>query len=77
MVPLVLLCTLYSLFTHDCVTTHDFNSIIKFADDITVVGLIIKNDEIAYRKEVKALADWCQEHNLSLNVTKTKELIMD
>ena len=30
---------LYSLFTHDCVAKHDTNTIIKFADDTTVVGL--------------------------------------
>ena len=33
------------LFTHDCMTTHASNSIINFADDITVVGLIANNDE--------------------------------
>jgi hypothetical protein len=31
---------LYSLFTHDCMARHDSNTIIKFADDTTVVGLI-------------------------------------
>ena len=31
---------LYSLFTHDCVAKHASDSIIKFADDRTVVGLI-------------------------------------
>jgi hypothetical protein len=36
---------LYSLFTHDCVTMHTSNSIIKFADDTTVVCLIANNDE--------------------------------
>ena len=36
---------LYSLFTHDCVAMHGSNSIIKFADDTTVVGLITNNDE--------------------------------
>ena len=36
---------LYSLFTHDCVATHASNSVIKFADDTTVVGLITNNDE--------------------------------
>ena len=41
---------LYSLFTHDC------NTIIKFADDTTVVGLITDNDETAYREEVRDLA---------------------
>jgi hypothetical protein len=40
-----------------------------------VVGLITENDETAYR-EVKDLAVWCQDNNLSLNVSKTKELIV-
>ena len=46
---------LYSLFTHDCTARHDCNTIIKFADDTTVVGLITDNDETAYR-EVRDLA---------------------
>ena len=49
---------LYSLFTHDCVAMHASNSIIKFADDTTVVGLITNNDETAYREEVRALGEW-------------------
>ena len=36
---------LYTLFPR--------NSIIKFADDTTVVGLITNNDETAYREEVR------------------------
>ena len=47
---------------------HASNSIIKFADDTTVVGLITNNDETAYREEVRALAEWFQENNLSLNI---------
>ena len=43
----------------------------------TVVGLITDNDETAYREEVRDLAVWCKDNNLSLNVSKTKELIMD
>ena len=65
---------LYSLFTHDCMARHDSNTTIKFADDTTVVGLI--NDETAYREEVRDLAGWCQNNNLSLTVTKTKEMIV-
>ena len=68
---------LYSLFTYHCMATHSSYSIIKFADDTTVVGLITNNDETAYREEVRALGVWCQENNLSLNVNKTKELIGD
>ena len=42
-----------------------------------MVGLIINNDETAYREEVRALGVWCQEYNLSLDVSKTKEMIVD
>lgn len=31
---------LFTLLTHDCVPSHSTNHIIKFADDMTVVGLI-------------------------------------
>ena len=73
----VLSSILYSLFTHDCMLRHDSNTIIKFADDTTVVGLITDNDETACREEVRDLAVWYQNNNLSLNVTKTKEMIVD
>ena len=63
---------LYSMFTHDCVATHASNSIIKFANDTTVVGLITNNDETVYREEVRTLKVWCQENNLSLNINKKR-----
>jgi hypothetical protein len=68
---------LYSLFAHFCVAAHNFNTIIKFVDDTTVVGQITNDDEPAYREEVRDLAVWCQDNNLSLNISKTKELIVD
>ena len=46
---------------------NDSSTILKFDD----------GDETAYREEVKALAEWCQENSLSLNVSKTKLLIED
>ncbi|KAM7379021.1 hypothetical protein PAMP_017842 [Pampus punctatissimus] len=68
---------LYSLFTFDCTPVHGSNSIIKFADDTTVIGLIRNNDEADYREEVQHLAAWCADNNLTLNTRKTKEIIMD
>ncbi len=68
---------LYSLYTHDCVSSHSSTSIIKFADDTVVLGLISNNDETAYLGEVERLTSWCQDNCLSLNVSKTKELIVD
>ncbi|KAI4882184.1 hypothetical protein NFI96_024767 [Prochilodus magdalenae] len=67
----------YSLYAHDCTARHCSNVIIKFADDTTIVGLISNNNEEAYREEVSFLTHWCRENNLSLNVNKTKELIVD
>ncbi len=56
---------LYSLYTHDCTPTYSTNTIIKLADDTTVVWLISKGDESAY-KEVAELSEWCISNNLSL-----------
>eukprot|EP00061_Rhincodon_typus_P004703 g23232.t1 len=36
----------------------------------------ICNDRSKYRREIKGLMTWCNENNLSLNISKTKELII-
>ncbi|KAK3512114.1 hypothetical protein QTP70_031148, partial [Hemibagrus guttatus] len=58
---------LYTLYTHDCTPTHHSNTIVKFADDTTVVGLVAGGAESAYRDEVERLSGWCRENNLLLN----------
>jgi hypothetical protein len=68
---------MYTLFTHNFMATQDSNTLIKFADNTAVIGLITDNDETAYREEVRDLPVWCQNKNLSINVSKTKELIVD
>lgn len=42
---------LYTLFTYDCVATHE-SLIIKFTEESTVKALISGSDETAYRTEV-------------------------
>jgi hypothetical protein len=56
--------------------THS-NTIIKFADDTTVVGLITGYDETAYREEVSDLAVWGRNSIPSVNVSKTMKQIVD
>eukprot|EP00745_Piridium_sociabile_P003717 TRINITY_DN12164_c1_g1_i2.p1 TRINITY_DN12164_c1_g1~~TRINITY_DN12164_c1_g1_i2.p1 ORF type:complete len:203 (+),score=27.45 TRINITY_DN12164_c1_g1_i2:2-610(+) len=68
---------LFSLFTNDCVSTHPSVCVIKFSDDTTVEGLIQNADESMYRAEVERLAGWCEENNIELNVSKTKEIVID
>ena len=47
------------------------STLIKFADDITVIGLIIDDDESDYRNEIELLVKWSNDSNLILNVDKT------
>ncbi|KAL0160672.1 hypothetical protein M9458_044397, partial [Cirrhinus mrigala] len=56
---------LFTLLTHDCTAKFSSNHIIN------------NNDETHYREEVAQLAKWCGANNLSLNVGKTKEVVMD
>ena len=44
---------------------------------MTQHSLITNIDETAYREEVRDLARWCQNNNLSLNVIRTKEMNVD
>ncbi|KAI3362498.1 hypothetical protein L3Q82_012791, partial [Scortum barcoo] len=53
------------------------DTIMKFADDTTIVGLISDNDETHYREEIQHLTQWCSNNNLVLNTSKTKEVIVD
>jgi hypothetical protein len=39
--------------------------------------LVTNNNETAYREEVIDLTMWCKDNNLSLNVIKTKEMIVE
>lgn len=68
---------LYGLFTYECVPSQSNTSVSRFADNITVIGLITGGEEIAYSEEVAQLVPCCQENNLSLNAEKTKEMIIE
>ena len=68
---------LYSLFTNDCKSMNNTIKIVKFADDTIISGLISNNDESVYRQEIERLVNWCDNNNLTLNPSKTKEMIID
>lgn len=68
------------MFIHDCISVYDSNTIIKFADDTLVVGLIRGDNETAYRDEVPHLSTRCANNNLELNTRsswKTRKTVMD
>lgn len=61
---------LFSLYTYDCKPSYKTDTVIKFADDIIVLGRITNNNETDYRAEVKNLESWSQNNNLILNAIK-------
>ena len=68
---------LFSLYTSDCRHTNDDCPIVKFADDTGMTGLITDDDETHYRREIQNFVSFCDQNYLELNVSKTKEIIID
>ncbi len=68
---------LFALYTFDYRHTQTSCCLQKFSDDTALVGLINRNNDLDYRREVELFVKWCDENVLKLNVEKTKELIID
>ena len=68
---------LFTLFTNDCVSGKQSVRVVKFSDDTTVIGCVNNANESVYREEVQRLVGWCKNNNLVLNISKTKEMIID
>lgn len=51
--------------------------IIKYADDTVIIGLVDNDDESKYTDCIEYVSTWCNKNFLNLNVSKTKEMIID
>ena len=51
---------LYHIYAHNCIASCSSTSIIRFADDTAVLGLITDNNEQGYLNLVADLAPWCK-----------------
>ncbi|KAI4903258.1 hypothetical protein NFI96_009778 [Prochilodus magdalenae] len=65
--------TLYTDFQH----RSDLCHLQKVSDDSVVVGCIRDGQDGEYRDLVNSFVDWTARNHLLLNVTKTKEMVMD
>jgi len=54
--------------------SNNFHSI-KYADDTVLIELLKQMTDSLLNTSTATLSDWCSLNNLTLNVTKTKELI--
>ncbi len=69
--------SLYSLYTHDLYSYTQLQCHRQICWWHNGDRPDHDNDETAYREEVSTLTKWCQENHLSLNIDKTKELVVD
>ena len=46
---------LFTLYTHECTHRHQENSIVKYANNTTIIGRIINNDEGSYQEGISNL----------------------
>jgi hypothetical protein len=68
---------LFTLYTSDCVSNFENCHVLKYADDTVIIGNISNNDTSSYLRQVEIFVDWCELNFLNLNVSKTKEMILD
>jgi hypothetical protein len=68
---------LFTIYTTDFNYHAESCHLQKFSDDSVVVGCISRGDETEYRAVVRDFVTWCDRNHLQLNVTKTKELVVD
>ena len=68
---------LFSVYTADCKSSDDDCILDKYADDTVLTGMITSNKDQTYLQEIESSVDWCDNNYLELNVSKTKEMIID
>ena len=73
----VLSALLFIIYTNDCKAEGQGVSILKYADDTVILGLVKNEDEIVYRQNIQMFERWCDTNFLFLNSSKTKEIVFD
>ena len=70
---------LFTIYTDDCRSVFENVHILKFADDTAIQGMMSENqnDFEMYKTQILNFVSWCNDHCLQLNVSKTKEMIID
>lgn len=62
---------LFSLCAYNCVSAQDDDIIIKYSDDMTILGLISGRDESSCRDLVQSITVYSEDNDFVLNMNKT------
>ena len=68
---------LFTLYTSGCRSQSSKCPLIKFADDTALIGLISEDDDRAFLSQVDSFVNHCDTNYLEMNVSKTKEMVID
>ena len=68
---------LFVLYTNDLAWDTPNVFISKYADDTAIAGLFTSEDNSEYLNCISFVNNWCADNFLKLNVSKTKELVLD
>ncbi len=67
---------LFTLYTNEY-SHHPGNIVVKCSDDIAILGLLHKDEDIKhYITEIADFVTWSTVHILVINVSKTEEIIL-
>ena len=66
---------IFTLYTNDCRSKHDTQKTYKFSDDTAIVDF--SESEHVFEDSVRDFSNWCDQNFLELNVSKTKEMVVD
>ncbi len=64
------------LYTNECRSTKDNCHVVKYADD-TVFLSLLTSAESDDSNDHNDFFEWCKKVELQLNITKTKEMVID
>lgn len=67
---------LFILYINSCVSFFKNRHIVKYADDTALVSLLNDGEE-EHGPVLDFFLNWCENSNLSLNISKTKEMVID
>ena len=69
---------LFTIYTNDHQSADPVTKVIKYADDTALLGLIsAPEDMVKFNTSIDLFVTQCNADDLKLNVSKTKELIVD
>ena len=67
----------FSIYTGAMRSQNSGRQVLKYADNTTIVGLLITQPDNFYFDDIKECVSWCKSNNLILNTSKTKEMVFD